>query len=51
MLHIWSTSQFGASQHRKDMDVLEYIRMVGGLVHCIYEESLQDLGLFCLEKT
>lgn len=25
-------------------------RMLGGLVHWVYEERLRDVGLLCLEK-
>lgn len=40
---IWSTTQLGAPQCTKGMEI-------GGLKRWMYVERLKDLGLFCMEK-
>lgn len=53
--HMEYRVQASGLQHRKDMDPLEWIqratKMIRGLDHFSYEETLRDFCLFCLEKT
>jgi len=53
--HLKSCVQLGTSQHKQDMDLLEWIRrratkMITGMENLSYEERLKELELFSLEK-
>jgi len=53
--HLKSCIQLWSPQHRKDMDLLEWVqrkatKMSRGLEHLSYEERLRESGLFILKK-
>ena len=54
-LQLESCIQLWSPQHRKDMELLEWVQrsatqMVRRMEHLSYEDRLRDLGLFDLEK-
>ena len=53
--HLECCVQMGSPQYRRDMDMLEHAqrratKMIQGMEHLSYEDSLRELGLFTIEK-
>jgi len=53
--HLESCVQLWSPQHRKDMELWEWVqrkatKMIQGLEHLSYEDRLREMGLFSLQK-
>ena len=54
-LHLEPCMQFWSLQHKKEMELLEWVQrraleVIRGLEHLHYKDVLRELGLFSLEK-